>query len=209
MVRVSEIEKLKGRVRIFFDDGSSFLLLNSMYQERPLEINQEIDVSEFSDWITVRQYRSALEKAVAMLAVRARSSIEISQKLHQIGYTQETIEMVLYKLNKEDFLNDQDFANQWVQYRAEKKIGSRKIAQELKIKGITGEEAEKALAFLSDDIQLENAVLLARKVLKRLNPGEESRKKGQKIIAAIVRRGYEWDIAREACEQVLGEEDSI
>ena len=206
MVRVSEIVKNRGQIRVILDDGSSFLLLKTMYQERPLEVNQELDAEEFENWVSIRQFHPALEKAIAMLSVRARSKGEISQKLIRTGFSSGTIEMVLYKLEKEGFLNDQEFAGQWVQYRAEKKLGPRRITQELKMKGITAEEADHAILSLTDEMQLEDAVFLARKALNRIKSDEDIRKIRQKITTAIVRRGYDWDTARQACEQVMSEQ---
>ena len=207
MVRVSEIEKVRGRIRVVLDDGSEYLLLKSMLLERPLKVNDELDPEEFASWVTRRQYRSALEKAVSFLAVRACSKGEIAQKLRRIGYSPETVEMVLYKLDREGFLNDRDFADQWARYRTGQKYGPRRIAQELKRKGVSGEEVESALENLPEEEQLEDAVEIARKALKRAKPGEDPRKTREKMAAAIVRRGYGWDLARQACDKVLTDEE--
>ena len=86
------------------DDGSEYLLLRSVYQERPLQVNEAVDPEEYSRWVTLRQYRSALEKAVSLLAVRARGQWEIEQKLKSAGYAPETVEMVVLKLTREGFL---------------------------------------------------------------------------------------------------------
>ena len=196
MVQVSEIEQVRGRrVKITLDDGSHYLLLRSMYQERPLEIGEAVDPKEYAQWVMTRQYRSALDKAVSMLAVRACSRGEIEQKLRRIGYAPDTIEMVIYKLEKNELINDQEFADQWAQYRAGQKYGPRRISQELRMKGVSAEEAESALA------------VLARKSLQRAKAGEDPRKTRQRAMAAIVRRGYDWDTARQAIETVMGEEE--
>ena len=207
MVRISEIEKNRGRIRVVLDDGSEYLLLKSMLTERPLEVNDELDPEEFSSWVTLRQYRSALEKAVSFLAVRACSKGEIAQKLRRIGYAPETVEMVLYKLDQEGFLNDQDFASRWARYRSGQKYGPYRIARELKMKGVSGEEVETALEDLSEEDQLEDAVVIAQKALKRAKPGENPGKTRQRINAALVRRGYDWDQARQACDRVLHTEE--
>ena len=208
MVRVSKVEQVRGRrVRIILDDDTAYLLLRSAYQERQLLEGDLVDPAVFSQWVLTRQYRSALDKAVSMLAVRACSKGEISQKLRRIGYAQETIEMVLYKLEKEGFLDDSAFAAQWTSYRADQKYGPRRIAQELRFKGVGTEETESAISEISEDQQLDSAVLLARKALRRCDADEDARKKRQKITGAIVRRGFSWDLARQACDRVLGESD--
>ena len=208
MVQVSEIEQVRGRrVKITLDDGSHYLLLRSMYQERPLEIGEAVDPKEYAQWVMTRQYRSALDKAVAMLAVRACSRGEIEQKLRRIGYAPDTIEMVIYKLEKNELINDQEFADQWAQYRAGQKYGPRRISQELRMKGVSAEEAESALAEILEEDQIIDAAVLARKSLQRAKAGEDPRKTRQRAMAAIVRRGYDWDTARQAIETVMGEEE--
>ncbi len=208
MVQVSNVEKLRGqKIKITFEDGSSYLLLRSMYLDRPLEAGDEVDPKEYAQWVLTRQYRSALDKAVAMLAVRACSKGEIRQKLRRIGFSEETADMVIYKLEKNHLLNDEEFAAQWVQYRSGQKYGPRRISQELRIKGVSAEEAESALEEVPEEAQLENAVRLARKALQRAKAGEDPRKTRQKILASIVRRGYSWDLARQAVDQVLNADD--
>ena len=211
MVQVSEVEYLPGQmVRIAFDDSTSYRIRRSMYRERPLEVGESVDPEEYARWVLMRQYRSALDKAVAMLARRACSIGEIRQKLQRIGYSEDTVEMVICKLEKTHLVDDRDFADQWTRYRAGQKYGPRRISQELRHKGVSQEETEEALREMSEEEQLENAAALVRKALQRTGAEEDPRKTGQKILASIVRRGYDWDVARQAVEREMhsaGEEE--
>ena len=209
MVRVSEVELLRGRrVRVTLDNGDSYLLLKSIWQDRPLEVNQAVDPAEYAEWVLQRQYRSALDKAVAMLAQRPCSRGEIEKKLKTVGYSADTVEMVLYKLESNELLNDTEFAGQWARYRAGQKIGPRRIARELRYqKGLSPEDTENALSALPEEEQLEAALSLARKAISRAKPGEDPRKTRQRMLSALVRRGYDWDTVRQAVDQVLGEEE--
>ena len=203
MVKVSEIEKVRGRIRIRLDDGSEYMILKSMLRDRPLEVNQPLDPAEFSRWVAARQYQSALEKSIAMLAVRARSRGEIQQALRRIGYAPETADRVLEKLEAEHLLDDGDFADAWTRSRTARRYGPRRIAQELRLKGISPEETAAALAAIPEEDLSENAMALAKKALARSKPGEDPRKTRQRIMAALARRGYSWDDAKSACDQVL------
>ncbi|MBR2823051.1 MAG: regulatory protein RecX [Clostridia bacterium] len=205
MVRVSEIETVRGRVRILLDDGTAYTILKSMFRERPLAVNEELDPEEYAGWVAARQYRSAMDKAVSRLAVRACSRGEIEQKLRRTGYSTETIERVLGRLEKEGFLNDREFAGQWASYRAGQKIGPRRIAQELRSKGIAGREAEEALEALSGEEQMEAAAAVARKLAARAKPGEDPRKVRRRILEGVVRRGYDWETARLAADRAMDE----
>lgn len=200
---ITLIKRERGRVRIVINDSDSILIPLALFRERPLSPGVAIDLDEYDNWLMVRQYRHALDRAVAALAVRARSRREIEHVLSRAGYRPNTIEMVLYKLEREHLLNDGDFARQWVEARSNRKLGKSRIAQELRRKGIADEEAEAALSAIDDDGQLEGAIALAQKAAQRVKPGEDHRKTAQRISAMLARRGYSWDIVREAVDQVL------
>ena len=152
----------------------------------------------------LQQYRPALDRAVGMLAVRARSSREIEQRLLRAGYDEEVVSMVLYKLEREKLLDDEDFSVQWVESR-KRKYGSSRIAMELRLKGVSAEAAEAALACCSEEDELETATSLARRKIKSDRDACDSRKLFQRVTAFLVRRGYSWDIAKKAFEEALEE----
>ena len=176
-------------------------------RERPLTVGQPFDIEEYDNWLMLRQYRHALDRAVAYLAARARSRHEVEAKLLQAGYRPCTVEMVLYKLERERILDDADFARQWVEARSARKLGRSRIAQELRRKGISADEAEDALEAIDEDDQLTGAVALAEKAVARIKPGEDSRKAGNRILAMLARRGYSWDISKKALRQAMDSAD--
>ncbi len=199
---IESIRRVRGKVYIALA-GEEIVIPVSLFRERPLQEGEEIDPEEYERWLLLHQYRPALERAVALLAARAHSKHEIEQKLRRSGYRPGTIEMVLYKLEKERLLDDADFAQQWVQARTDRKLGRRRIAQELRHKGVSAEEAEAALEDVDEDDQLAAAVALAQKAAARIKPGEDSRKAAQRITGMLIRRGFDWDIAREALRQAM------
>ncbi len=197
---ITAIKRERGRYRVTVNDSDDVLVPVSLLRERPLKEGQSIDLAEYDNWLMVRQYRFALDRAVGYLAARARSKREIEQKLLQAGYRPCTIEMVLYKLEREHLLDDADFARQWVESRSNRQLGRSRIAQELRRKGVSQEEAEEALSSIDDEDQLSGAVALAEKAAARIKPDEDSRKAASRIAAMLARRGYAWDIAKEAIQ---------
>lgn len=204
---ITAIKKERGRYRVTVNDSEDVIVPLSLLRERPLKEGQPIDLEEYDNWLMVRQYRFALDRAVGYLAARARSRKEIEDKLLRAGYRPSTVEMVLYKLQRENLLDDADFARQWVESRANHKLGRSRIAQELRRKGVSQEEAEEALSVIEDDDQLAGAVSLVEKAAARIKPGEDMRKAYNRIAAMLARRGYSWDIAKEALRQALADAD--
>lgn len=203
---ITKIKKERGKYRITVNDSEEEIVPLSLMRERPLKEGQSLDLEEYDNWLMVRQYRFALDRAVGYLAARARSKREIEQKLLQAGYRPCTVEMVIYKLQRENLLDDADFARQWVESRSTHKLGRSRIAQELRRKGISQEEAEEALSAIDDDDQLASAIDLAEKAAARIKPGEDIRKATNRIAAMLSRRGYSWDVAKEAIRQTVSDE---
>lgn len=203
---ITAIKKERGRYRVTVNESDDVMVPVSLMRERPLKEGQSIDLEEYDNWLMVRQYRFALDRAVGYLAARARSTREIEQKLLQAGYRPCTVEMVIYKLQRENLLDDADFARQWVESRQTHKLGRSRIAQELRRKGVSQEEAEEALSAIDDDDQLAGAIALAEKAAARVKPGEDQRKVASRITGMLARRGYSWDIAKQAIQQVLSDE---
>lgn len=200
---ITSVKRERGRYRVTVSDSQDVLVPLSLMGERPLKERQPIDLEEYDNWLMVRQYRYALDRAVGYLAARARSKREIEQKLLQAGYRPCTVEMVLYKLEREHLLDDADFARQWVESRSMHQLGRNRIAQELRRKGVSPEEAEEALGAIDEEEQLTGAIKLAERAAARIKPGEDPRKAAHRIYAMLSRRGYSWDTAREAVSQVL------
>ena len=203
---ITAIKKERGKYRVTINECENVLVPISLMRERPLKEGQPLDLEEYDNWLMVRQYRFALDRAVGYLAARARSRREIEQKLLQAGYRPCTVEMVIYKLQRENLLDDADFARQWVESRQHHKLGRSRIAQELRRKGVSQDEAEEALSIIEDDDQLAGAIALAQKAAARIKPGEDMRKASSRIAAMLARRGYSWDIAKEAIRQALSDE---
>lgn len=202
---ITAIRKERNVFRVTINGDTDVMIPGSLFRERRLEEGQPIDLEELDEWLMVRQYRHALDRAVAALAARAHSRHELEAKLLRAGYRPNTVEMVLYKLEKEGLLDDGDFARQWVEARANRRLGRSRIAQELRYKGIDAEQAEAALEALDEDDQLAGAIALVEKALRRDRPDEDPRKTANRILAMLARRGYGYDIARKALETAQAE----
>ena len=204
---VREIEEKKRSSVIVMESGERFWMTKSQLRERdPIEIGQELDVEELRQWLLPRQYPMALNNAVELLAQRAHASGEIAQKLRRRLFMEDTIEMVLYKLEKERLLDDEAFARDWAASRARSQIGRSRIKQELRMKGISAEMAEIALEELDVEESGDAAVALACKLLKRYSREADERKAMQKLLMAMARRGYGYEESRQAVEKALEEE---
>lgn len=152
--------------------------------------------------------KTALEVAVAMLARREHSRVELAQKLRQKGFVAGEIELALDHLAARNYLNDERFAAVRAGYRAEQsKWGPMKIRQELVAKGVGREIADEALDEIEGEVDgnwLATAKLLLKRKFKEplIKAGVEDgalggreawdvyNKEKAKRIGFLVRRGF-------------------
>lgn len=201
---VKEINRKRHSSVIVMESGEQFWLTWTQLEEyAPFSIGQEVDTDKLKEWLLPRQYTMALNDAVALLAQRARSGGEIRQKLKHKLYMDDTIEMVLYKLEKERLLDDDAFARDWAASRARSQMGSSRILRELRMKGIPQEMAEQALEALDEEESDEAAAALAQKLIRRYSAEADQRKAMQKMLAAMARRGYGYEASKQAIETAL------
>ena len=199
---IRSIETIRGKIRITFESGWQVWLRRNEDPGFPLTEGTAVDRESFLAYIRIHQYPPALDRAVRMLAERSCSRREIERKLTLARFDPDVTDLVLFKLEKENLLNDREFTVQWVHSRS-RKYGASRIRQELRTKGIDEDIASEILEDLSEEEQLCQAVALAVKKIRSLQSSCEEKKWKQRITAFLIRRGYSWDLALKAFEEAM------
>ena len=194
---IRSVETIRNKTKITFESGWQVWFLNRQEFPFPLSEGTEVDRTSFEKTILLMQYPSALDRAVAMLARRPHSKGEISRQLKNAHYDHEVISLVLFKLEKEKLLNDLDFARQWVESRMQK-YGANRIRQELRLKEIPPEIIDEVLETATEEEQIQQAAAFVRKKLRTFHASDDRQKVFRNIVAALVRRGFSWETARQA-----------
>lgn len=151
-------------------------------------------------------YSNYYLKAVFYLKFRQRSVKEMREYLSKKNTPPEIIERVIEQLTSERFLNDEEFARQWVQSRARfRPKGKRIVIMELQQKGIDREIIEKVLTEeMPDDVPNEEEQL--KKLIQQRLKNYEGMKKQeiyQKLGAYLGRRGFSWEQIKKAIDSEL------
>jgi Uncharacterized protein conserved in bacteria len=199
---VTALEKQRSKIRMTVNEERVFMVPLSLFRERPYKLGEALDADEYDSWLMVRQFRHAMDRAGTYLSGRDRSAKELERLLLRCGYLESTVEMVILKLKKLKYINDDAFAASWVQSRSHKALGKRRIEQELRQKGVSKEAAREALEQLDGKQLQEKADEVAVKLARKYE-NEEPRKALQKLMQALVRRGFDWDEARSAAQKAL------
>lgn len=153
-----------------------------------------------------KQIEHGLNYCLRRLAAMARTTHELRDGMQRRGYLDDTIEAVLVKLREFHYVDDREFALQWVQTRHRNRGSSRAaIAGELRRKGIDRELADEALAQVTTASERERAAELAAAKVRsapvrlRDNPDVLRRR----LIAMLGRRGYSYELSNQAVTEAL------
>ena len=144
------------------------------------------------------------EAALKLLERTRRTRRDLERRLKEKDFDAATIASTLDRLTEVGLIDDVEFARAWLAGRwGRKPSGWRRLVQELRAKGISEEDAERARALLSergsapDEVgSAAKLVAQARKRYARLEPQAQR----QRLYALLARRGYDSDVIRRALE---------
>lgn len=138
-------------------------------------------------------YRCALR----LLGRRGHSIHEIRRKLSRRDFAPDAINDALKRLMDEKYLDDQAFADNWVNYRMKTAPRSLKLMrQELKQKGVDPKQIASALANL-DEHALATACIRRKRRRWHRHKGSARR---LKMLAYLNRKGFAYDVSRAVVE---------
>ena len=204
-VKLISVHRDHGRAMLTLSSGETLVMPRAMLKERPYRGGTLFDRDAFEAFLSERSYPFAMEKAIALLAMRPRTQQEIADALRKNAYPERTIARVMARLDEAGYIDDTDFAGQWAASRTTKGMGSRRIRMELRRKGVNSETIDEALSAIDEDDMLSGALKAARKAASGKDLADP--KDRQKILAALARRGYGYAEARQALEALKEEQE--
>src|SRR5690606_11437998 len=127
----------------------------------------------------------------------------VRARLKRDDWPDDVIDRVLLRLREQGYLNDENFAQMWVENRSHSKPrGARMLQQELRQKGIERETIDAAMP--DDEAEQENAVFALQKLLRskeRAWQNLDERERREKAIQFLMRRGFNYSDAKTAWTQ--------
>lgn len=119
--------------------------------------------------------------------------------------TPEMIQEVVSRLESQNYINDQDFARYFIENRHQNKgISTKRLIQELKIKGIDSDIIEQAMFDQGTGNFLRDEEVEIEKMIKKQLRKTSDR---QKIIAYLARQGFSYDLIKAKLDQFLSAEE--
>ena len=196
VTKVEVCKKNKNRVNVFVDDEffmSSFLEVAYLNK---IKVGTKIDEANLKKIILDEEIAKANSYAIKLLSKFIKSEAEVKQKLTERGYSPETIEAVMQKLKEYGYVNDKQFAINYLNSNQHLK-SKLVIKQQLKQKGISTEIIDN-LKFFSE-IELNTATTLANKWFKNK---EHTKENLFKLNNYLYGKGFSSEICKRAMSMV-------
>jgi regulatory protein len=199
--------KRPDRVSVFVNGEFALGMHLEVAAAAGLRVGQTVNVEKLQELARAEELRRVRDSALYFLGYRDRSRLEVRRRLTQKGYEPELIEETLQALARSGLINDAEFSRSWVRARTgSRPMGPNRIAAELRQKGIERELIEEALAPVDPETELGLALAAGRRKVDQLRE-EDPRMARQKLGAALMRRGFSWDICSKALDILLRAED--
>lgn len=194
-------KKNPNRVSISLDGQFAFGL--SRIVAAWLNVGQELSEEKIVALQEEDARESAIQKALRFLGYRARSVSEVRENLQKHEIPESVVERTLKRLQETGLLNDQEFAQAWVENRAMFRPRSRRaLALELRRKGLDDNVIQQTLEQTADETSLARDA--GRKYLRKVQ-GLDWPDFRAKMGGFLARRGFSYNVVTPVLRELWAE----
>jgi len=144
----------------------------------------------------------ATRKLEYFCSYQDRCHDEVLQKLKSLRMIPQAIDHIMAHLIAHNFLNEERFACSFARGKWRiKHWGKRRIVQELKLRGISKYNIDKALKEINEDDYIQNFDTLAQEQWDKTRETSTLKKK-KKVADFLLRKGYESSLVFDKLEQL-------
>ena len=136
-------------------------------------------------------YSAAQTIALIALAPRAKSRGELFAHLKKRGVAEDIANAVLYRLQEQGLINDEEFARSWSESRQRtKRLSKRFIVNELKAKGVENDVIEIVSSEIDETREFELARELAQRRYRPISHLDKDLIR-RRVHGSLARRGFD------------------
>jgi regulatory protein len=182
-------------------DGTYYCVLSAeAIVKNQLKIGAAVSREQIDSLQLETEKAQAINKTIKHLGGRLKTKKQVRDYLKTKGYVPAVINEVLDKLNEYSFIDDEQYAQEYIRCSAKNK-GKRRIENELKQKGVAEELIKQKTADIENEF--ESALELAKKYMKNK---ELSRENSAKLYRYLSYRGFASGDIIKVIKKVSGEE---
>ncbi len=194
LTNIEQQAKNPKRFSVFIDGDFAFGLDGTDILYYKLKIGEEISCDKKELIIADCVRKKAMDKAVRLLSVRARSEKELRSRLEENEYGSNAIEYVMSILTENGYIDDRKFAEEFIAGQKRKGFGKTAIAHKLREKGISRQISDETLKN-EDNSDTERCIALLNKKYGSCSFDRETAKKAFSWLGG---RGFSFDTVKAA-----------
>jgi regulatory protein len=189
-------------------DGETIATLSLDVIER-MRLAVGCDVAHLAEEIALEAARlKVYDRALNMLAFRARSSAELARALVRKGEEKPHVDRAIERLKEQGLLDDAAFAESFTRAKVlGAKKSRRRVQQELAKKGVARDVTDAAIDVVFEEEGVDQRAIVeevARKKMRSLH-GLEPAVQRRRLYGFLARRGYNSDDIRRVLELLTRE----
>jgi regulatory protein len=206
---VSDVSGVPGRndrLRIAINGTTVGDVTLDFVVDQAVREGRRLSRDEAAEVVAVVSRTAVLDKALDLLAVRARSSRDLRVRLRRAGAADQAISWAIDRLVSQGFVDDSAYARQVARARVlSGGVSRRTVVKVLRQRGVAADVAEDAIDATLALVDLDEygaALAVAQKRLRSLASLDPAKRR-QRLYAFLARRGYESDVVRRVLREVL------
>ncbi len=199
---ISEIKELdKKRVKVYIDNEFAFVLYKGELRDYSIKEGQELSEASYQEIMDVVLPKRCKLRAMNLLQKKDYTEKQLHDKLSEGLYPREIIDDAIHYVKAYHYLDDERYARDYITYHMSIRSKNR-IIQDLSGKGISKDIfmpiVEELYVEEDSDVELDQIKKLLLK--KHYDPELTEYKEKQKIMAFLMRKGFQMSDIRRAMD---------
>ena len=189
------------KFKVTLSDGRTVYVDSETVIKYHLAPSKEYADEEFEEILSDSEYNDAKNRAFNILEYRAHTSKELFDKLCQ-KTDEDTANAVVEKMRDIGLVDDKALLKDKLENLLKvKKYGTIRVINELSLKGFDRDEIKETIEEMEYDEYSTLCEIIEKRYLEELSEGDM--KTRQKIVAALMRRGFGYDDVKSAINECL------
>lgn len=209
IIKLTQSSRKEDRAVIYMDNGEVFSIHKDLVLNKQLWVGKEVSNEIVEEIQKADLFYKLFDKAMRKVSGRPQSEKEIRQSLNtyifknKLEVEENVIEKVINKLRTYDFINDERYAQYFIQTKSRSK-SIFEIKQLLKMRGVPEAITEKYIGSEEKDKEDDIILKLTEKKLRTLLSKKLPRKELQtKLLNFLYRKGFPFDKSRNIVDNIL------
>jgi regulatory protein len=207
ITKITEHPRKPGRYVIDVDGKQFAIVTADALAATKARIGVVVDNRIAAHLNEANELTTAYDRALNLLAFRARSARELQRRLVQKGVTAARADRVIAKLRDAGLIDDADFARQLARSKMSAGASRRRVHQELFKRGVPREVADEAVEQVVEEEGISDAESIERIARKKWSTlhGLDDPTRRRRLFGFLARRGFDSDDVSRVVRQLAGE----